>query len=116
MNKPTTERLTMAQLDKRLALMEQGRTHDRETDGERNEAILEAIKALSDKVQALTKSVDTEVADLKEKQQTTEHRLDTFFAEAKGTVRGVKIGWAGAFAVIGAGLFATVEKLVEWLT
>lgn len=51
-------------------------------------------------IQALREDMRNEVKALAEKHTT----LETSFAEAKATFRGVKIGWAAAFMFIGAGI------------
>ena len=104
-------RPTLAQHETRISLIEQGREHD----AERGAAVLKTLQEIRDEMKALREHVDTKIDSLSDRQTKTETRLDTMLAEAKGTVRGVKIGWAAAFAAIGGGIVAAASKIMELL-
>lgn len=57
----------------------------------------------------LERELRAEMTAIDEKQSA----LELAWAEAKGTVRGVKLGWAAAFVAIGAGALAAIEKIME---
>lgn len=70
-----------------------------------NDATAEALR----EIKALREDYRKEMQALTDKHNA----LDRAFAEARGTVRGVKIGWAAAFAAIGGGIVAVAAKVSE---
>lgn len=108
-------RPSLAEHDKRLALLEERVTTTREHDAAHDKAVLDALKEIRDDVKSLRQYVEDEVKAMTERQTKTETRVDTLMAEIKGTGRGIKIGWAAAFTLIGGGIAAVVGQITGWL-
>ena len=84
----------------------------------------EHIKSLHDQVAASSQATAEALVEIRALRE--EHRqemktmlekhnaLERAFAEGKATLRGVKLGWAAAFALIGGGIVAFFESVAEF--
>lgn len=97
-------RPTLADHDKRLALLERGAQHDAEHD----EAVLKALKEIRDEMKALNEKSEARIKTVEDKQAD----FDTRIKVVAGTARGIGIGWAAAFTFLG-GAIATVVTNVK---
>jgi hypothetical protein len=103
-------RPTLAEHETRISLLEQGREHD----AERNAIVLRTLQEIRDEMKTFREHVDAKFDALTERQNKAELHIDTIIAEAKGTVQGIKVGWAAAFTLIGGGIVAAFNQLVEF--